>query len=120
MRPDGGAEPTEDYVFFSVEKFVKFRWRRSSILAVTVAEFGGCSMMYSGGVIFRMRMPQLTIKVKTQWGTVCENLHFFQCHVVVMLRDFISDLCREYNFKRTVGNENLCSQICSGGLMRIE
>jgi len=22
MRPDGGAEPTEDYVFFSVEIFI--------------------------------------------------------------------------------------------------
>jgi len=66
----GGAEPTEGYVFFSVEKVVKFRWRRSSILAVTVAEFGGCSMMFNCGVIFRMRMSQLTIKVITQWGTV--------------------------------------------------
>jgi hypothetical protein len=64
-------------MYFFYGKVVKFRWRRGSILAITVAEFGGCSMMYSGGVIFRMSMPQLTIKVITQWGTVFEELHFF-------------------------------------------
>jgi hypothetical protein len=72
----GGAEPTEDNVFF-LWKSCEIQVETEKHIRNFVAEFGGCWMMYSGGVMFRMRMPQLTIKAITHWSTVCEELHFF-------------------------------------------
>jgi hypothetical protein len=67
-------------------------------------------MMYSGGVIFRMRMPQLAIKVVTHWGTVCEELHFFSV-TWYLCYDVSVQICVE----NITSNGQLGTRICVQG-----
>jgi hypothetical protein len=72
--PDGTREALNQqkiiYFFCGKGCEVQLGAENRIVSAVTVAEFGVCSMMYSAGVIFRMRMPQLTIKVINEGGAL--------------------------------------------------